>query len=434
MDTRSEPSGDKKALLNQLRIDRDAPAEDTGKPIVWFVVIALVAGAGFGWWYLVPSTQTTLPVRTAVAIAGSSQPIGSSVLDATGYVVARRQATVSSKTTGKVVEVLIEEGVVVEAGQLLARLDDSIPRAQHALAASQLESARAGLAELEVSLKQARLDLQRTTNLAKRNLASQADLDRDALSVEALIARLERARREINVAERVMGVQAQILSDMQIRAPFAGVVIAKAAQPGEMISPVSAGGGFTRTGICTIVDMNSLEITDDQQLDEWTTEVVQEVTDDGTKGPDVNPADNVDDDVVDVTPPGGSVPKSGAGTKQPTKGRLPTAGVTQLSSTFDTTGTLARTVADSAFFFGCADPAWGEPTEGVRTRLLASKRIWRANEQPVFSADVANDGAADSNAATVTIAVDPVNDAPVATGDNFTVSEDETLTVAAPPP
>ena len=260
MDTRSEPSGDKKALLNQLRIDRDAPAEDTGKPIVWFVVIALVAGAGFGWWYLVPSTQTTLPVRTAVAIAGSSQPIGSSVLDATGYVVARRQATVSSKTTGKVVEVLIEEGVVVEAGQLLARLDDSIPRAQHALAASQLESARAGLAELEVSLKQARLDLQRTTNLAKRNLASQADLDRDALSVEALIARLERARREINVAERVMGVQAQILSDMQIRAPFAGVVIAKAAQPGEMISPVSAGGGFTRTGICTIVDMNSLEI------------------------------------------------------------------------------------------------------------------------------------------------------------------------------
>ena len=104
------------------------------------------------------------------------------------------------------------------------------------------------------------MDLDRTQGLADRNLASQADLDRDSLSVEGLIARLERAQRDIVVSERAMAVQAQVLADMQIRAPFAGVVIAKAAQPGEMISPVSAGGGFTRTGICTIVDMDSLEI------------------------------------------------------------------------------------------------------------------------------------------------------------------------------
>jgi RND family efflux transporter MFP subunit len=114
--------------------------------------------------------------------------------------------------------------------------------------------------ELQVALKQAQLDLQRTRGLASRNLASQADLDRDGLDVEALQARLNRVEKEIAVAQQNLAVQQQLLDDMQIRAPFTGVVIAKAAQPGEMISPVSAGGGFTRTGICTIVDMASLEV------------------------------------------------------------------------------------------------------------------------------------------------------------------------------
>ena len=182
------------------------------------------------------------------------------MLDATGYVVARRQATVSSKTTGKVLEVLIEEGVRVEAGQLLARLDDSVPRAQAELAASQLESARRSLLEVEAQLKQGQLDLARSKGLAERELVSQADLDRHRLVVEEMTARLDRMRQDAVVAERALAVQRQIVEDMQIRAPFAGVVIAKAAQPGEMISPISAGGGYTRTGICTIVDMDSLEV------------------------------------------------------------------------------------------------------------------------------------------------------------------------------
>ncbi|NKB99859.1 MAG: efflux RND transporter periplasmic adaptor subunit [Pseudomonadales bacterium] len=258
----SESEGaDKKALLNELKIDRDEPASDGGKPTKWFVLIALIGGVVFGLWFLdLLSSGELLPVKTAVARASSSSPVGASVLDATGYVVARRQATVSSKATGKVVEVLIEEGVIVAKDQLLATLDDSIPRAQFELAESQLRSAEASLVEMRVAIKQAQLDLDRTQGLATRNLASKADLDRDSLSVEALIARLERAQKEIVVAERAMAVQRQVLDDMQIRAPFAGVVIAKAAQPGEMISPVSAGGGFTRTGICTIVDMDSLEI------------------------------------------------------------------------------------------------------------------------------------------------------------------------------
>ena len=111
-----------------------------------------------------------------------------------------------------------------------------------------------------MQIRQARLDLDRTRDLTARNLASQADLDSNELNVEALLARLNKFRRDVDVAVRTSAIQEQILDDMQIRAPFAGVVIAKAAQPGEMISPIAAGGGFTNTGICTIVDMESLEV------------------------------------------------------------------------------------------------------------------------------------------------------------------------------
>ena len=253
---------DKKALLSQLSIDRDSDASSSsGRPLKWLLLIAVVAGAGFVVFTTVlPIEASTVAVRTAVAQNLAAVPAGDSVLDATGYVVARRQATVSSKTTGKVVEVLVEEGMQVDEGQLLAQLDDSITRAQLELSESQLRASRASLDEMKVQLKQARLDLARTAGLAERQLASQADLDRDTLTVEGLVARLARVEQELNVAERHADVQRQMLADMQIRAPFAGVVIAKAAQPGEMISPVSAGGGFTRTGICTIVDMDSLEV------------------------------------------------------------------------------------------------------------------------------------------------------------------------------
>ena len=253
---------DKKALLSELAIDRDSDASpSSARPLKWLLLIAVVGGAGFvALTGLLPIEASPVEVRTAVAEKLAAVPAGDSVLDATGYVVARRQATVSSKTTGKVVEVLVEEGMYVEEGQLLAQLDDSITRAQLELSESQLRASRASLDEMMVQLKQARLDLERTSGLAERKLASQADLDRDTLTVEGLMARLARVEQELNVAERHADVQRQMLADMQIRAPFAGVVVAKAAQPGEMISPVSAGGGFTRTGICTIVDMDSLEV------------------------------------------------------------------------------------------------------------------------------------------------------------------------------
>ena len=255
---------DKKALLNELKIDRDDAAGGR-RPLKWMVAVAVIGGIAFVGWafgrpYLGGADLAAAEVRTVLVRTTSTATPGGSVLDATGYVVARRQATVSSKTTGKVVEVLIEEGMTVEEGQLLAVLDASIPEARLALSESQLESARALVDEIRVDIRQAALDYSRTKDLAERDLASQAELDRGRLVLQGLQARLRRTERDIEVAGRALAVQRREVSDMEIRAPFGGVVIAKAAQPGEMISPISAGGGFTRTGICTIVDMDSLEV------------------------------------------------------------------------------------------------------------------------------------------------------------------------------
>ena len=249
---------DKQGLIDQLRIDRDAPSQR--RPWLWFLGLAVVAGAAFAAVEFGGPWGDAGEIRVETVVVAAADAATDSVLDATGYVVARRQATVSAKTTGKVLEVHVEEGMTVAAGQLLAVLDARIPEAQLALAESRLAAARSALAEIRVQIKQAELDVERTGNLAERNLASQADLDRNRLVLEGLEARFARAERDIEVAERSLAVQRELLEDMQIRAPFGGVVIAKAAQPGEMISPVSAGGGFTRTGICTIVDMESLEV------------------------------------------------------------------------------------------------------------------------------------------------------------------------------
>lgn len=253
---------DKKALLDELKIDRDAPRR-AGRPLRILVALAIVGGLAIvAWAFGLPYFQNAslVDVETATARRAVDSAPGETVLDATGYVVARRQATVSSKATGKVLEVLVEEGMRVDEGQLLATLDASLPRAQLALQESQLAAAETALEEIRTSIEQAKLDLERTKNLAERELASQAELDRTRIGLEGLEARLRFAERQLEIARRGVDVQRLLVEDMAIRAPFAGVVIAKAAQPGEMISPVSAGGGFTRTGICTIVDMDSLEV------------------------------------------------------------------------------------------------------------------------------------------------------------------------------
>ncbi len=226
---------EKKDLLNDLKIDRSEDNEPGSSFIkrLGFVLVSIII------LFLVLTQLGFLSQDEIIEVnaykaksANQSNNSTSSVLDASGYVTARMQATVSSKITGKVLEVYIEEGMFVEKDQILAQLDDSTVQAELKFA--------------ETQLQEARRVFNRTLELRKDNLASQASLDAAESQLDGLKARLD--------------ISKQIVSDMKIRAPFSGVVINKAAQPGEMISPVSAGGGFTRTGIGTIVDMDSLEV------------------------------------------------------------------------------------------------------------------------------------------------------------------------------
>jgi RND family efflux transporter MFP subunit len=182
------------------------------------------------------------------------------VLNASGYVTARRQATVSSKVTGKVAEVLVEEGMKVDKDQVLARLDDSQARQALALAEAQLAATRRLTEETDAQVKEATIRKRRIHDLAAGGISSTADWDAIEGEVAVLEARRETQREQVHASEREVDIARQGLADTVIRAPFAGVAISKNAQPGEIISPMSAGGGFTRTGISTIVDMASLEI------------------------------------------------------------------------------------------------------------------------------------------------------------------------------
>ncbi|MGD9843422.1 MAG: efflux RND transporter periplasmic adaptor subunit, partial [Steroidobacteraceae bacterium] len=243
--------------LDSLRIERNPvpPTRPTSKYIAYAAIVIVVLGTT--WWWL-GSTKAIEVELVAATTTRSSGP--TTVLDASGYVVARRQATVSAKVTGKVQEVLIEEGMSVKENQVLATLDTSTTLRQLDLAQQQASATRAQLAQVQVRLAEAKRNARRAEQLRAEKMISEADLDTAQSSVAALQAQLDALQSEVNVADSTVRVQQQNISDLTVRAPFAGVVISKDAQPGEMVSPISAGGGFTRTGIATIVDMDSREI------------------------------------------------------------------------------------------------------------------------------------------------------------------------------
>ena len=245
-----------RGALDSLKIDRKVRPR---RSFPWVAVILLLALAGgaFWWWRrpVVPEVKTAVARAQVARAAGENQTL----LNASGYVTARRAATVSAKVTGKVTEVLVEEGMKVTAGQIVARIDDSNAQAGLHLAEARLEAARRTLEETQPTLTFAELELVRFLKLRTSNAASLSDLARAESEVAVLKARQLRQAADITVTERSVDEWKQQVDDTIIRAPFAGVVTTKDAQPGEIISPMSS-GGFTRTGICTVVDMSSLEI------------------------------------------------------------------------------------------------------------------------------------------------------------------------------
>jgi RND family efflux transporter MFP subunit len=246
--------------LDRLRIERKPEPEPDGSNRLykWLIGAVLALAVVAGAYALIRDNSIEAP--TVVAVSTGTSAGGAAVLNASGYVVARRQATVSAKVTGKIEELNIEEGMEVEEDQVLARLDATTVQPLFALAGRQLEAARKELEEIGVRLAEAERNLRRTEQLRADKLVSEAQLDTAQSEVAALKARLEAARSQVKVAEGNVAVRKQDLDDLVVRAPFAGVIVSKDAQPGEIVSPISAGGGFTRTGIATIVDMSSREI------------------------------------------------------------------------------------------------------------------------------------------------------------------------------
>jgi HlyD family secretion protein len=262
---------DKAKLLRSLAIDRSDGATPprrrrwpaltaaAGTAIAVVVVLALVVpelriGTRPG---QVAAPQSP-PPPAAQAVAAEPRRPGS--LAASGFVVARRKATVAAEITGKVVEVLIEEGMVVQAGQVVARLDSVLAEKDLALAQSRAQAAEAAIGMISADLEDATRILARVQSLQQKSIASEAELTRTQTRVGVLTAHLRQAQAQLETARLDAQRTGAVLDKHHIRAPFGGVVVDRSAQPGEMISPLSAGGGFTRTGVCTIVDMDSIEI------------------------------------------------------------------------------------------------------------------------------------------------------------------------------
>lgn len=247
--------------LEALRIDRGGGTEryESSAKRWPYVAAALAVVLIIGALLFLRSERPVVTImRVEAAPAASSG--GAAVLNASGYVVARRVATVSAELTGRLTEVLIEEGAHVQEGQVLARLDPEQAQARTTLARSQLEAAVRNLREIEVRMDEAKRNLDRTSTLRERALVSETALDQARAEYNALVARLDATKAQQKVAASSLDVQLREVDDLEVRAPFTGVVISKDAQPGEMVSPISAGGGFTRTGIATIVDLDSREI------------------------------------------------------------------------------------------------------------------------------------------------------------------------------
>jgi RND family efflux transporter MFP subunit len=252
---------DQSELIKKLRIDsgqRDASGESHRWMWVLAIVTGLLIATGATAYYAVGGPR--LEVSAVTATVPSAGGADTAVLQATGYVTARREATVSAQITGTLTDVMIEEGDHVKAGQVLAHLDSTAQKAALEQAEAQSRAAQATLIQYQTQLEQSRRDLLRQQGLIERKLTSQQALEDAQTLVDTGVAQVEAQRKQVDLGEAGVRAAKVQFDYATIRAPFTGVVIAKAAQVGEIVSPFSAGGGFTRTGVGTIVDMDSLEV------------------------------------------------------------------------------------------------------------------------------------------------------------------------------
>ncbi|GGO64931.1 efflux RND transporter periplasmic adaptor subunit [Bowmanella pacifica] len=261
---------DKSALLKQLQIDPQDKHAERGLSL-WHLLLAVLASSALTFWLtsLLDTSQSRSTQNTSAAIAPaqaqetpSAPPAkvntqSNSILNSSGYITARRMATVSAEVMGLITEVNVEEGMAVQQGDVLARLDNALASTALKLADAQVQALIARRNALEADLEEAKRNQVRINN---NSYSSEAERTGAATRVQSLAANLQSAVAEIEVAKLQSQSQRERLDDHTIRAPFSGVVTVKNAQPGEIVAPTSAGGGFTRTGICTIVDMDSLEI------------------------------------------------------------------------------------------------------------------------------------------------------------------------------
>lgn len=265
---------EKSKLLEQLRIDRSesarsAPDSRRSAPIwvVYGLLLVIVAGVG-AWFFLQPhgpaaAAASSAPASSAASAdssASASPAVGSTALDASGYVVAQRQATVSAKAIGRVVDLRIEDGQHVKQGEIVARLDDTNTRAALLAAQAELAQARASFDAAKVAVADQQPIFERNQKQRAAGVISAQDFDADHANYNAVQSDLKIKEQMVDVAKANVEVAQRNEDDMTVRAPFDGVITVKVAQQGEIVSPMSAGGGFARTGIGTIVDMNSLEV------------------------------------------------------------------------------------------------------------------------------------------------------------------------------
>lgn len=242
--------------LSSLRIsDHKRTNPRSGKRWIWValgvVLLGLVGAGAFAF------RNRKVEVAVAPATKPATGPAG--VLNASGYVTPRRRATIAAKITGRVTGVFFDEGTRVAEGQLLATLDDSDARRALDSAKADRDSSQAAIADYEVQLRNAEIELRRAEQLVKGGVQTQEFLDNARTTADSLRAKIALAKQQVVAAEARIREQQQAVDNCTIRAPFAGIVVSKDAQVGEMVSPISAGGGFTRTGIATIVDLHSNE-------------------------------------------------------------------------------------------------------------------------------------------------------------------------------